>query len=317
MPADIIDGRAMARSLRAEVAGEIDRLRRDHVQIGLTTVQVGDNYGAGAYERRLQRIAEQLGVQYESQVLPESTSQSALLDLLADLNQRSDISGILILRPLPRHIDEAAIFQAIDPVKDIEAVHPENAGLLALGVPRYVPSTAASVFYILDTWLDLVGESRPDFYHRSLIVVIGRSNNVGKPCVSLGYGRQAAVESIDEWADRTVGLGRHTRRADVLVVAAGVPGLIKVEHVSESTIVIDVGINAHTGPDGRIHMVGDVDFDAVRGRARAITPVPGGVGPVTDVWLMHNTVLAARNLRDQSPGTAEAFTTHSPLQEVL
>lgn len=115
-----------------------------------------------------------------------------------------------------------------------------------------------------------------------------------KPAISLGYDRQATVASVDEWASRTVGLGRHTRRADVLIVAAGRPGLIKAEHVSEHAVVIDVGINPMTGADGRVHMVGDVDFDSVAPRVRAITSVPGGVGPVTDVWLVHNTVLAAR-----------------------
>jgi methylenetetrahydrofolate dehydrogenase (NADP+) / methenyltetrahydrofolate cyclohydrolase len=200
------------------------------------------------------------------------------------------------LRPLPPHVNEAVVFRAIDPCKDIEAVHPENAGLLALGVPRFVPSTAASAFHLLDTWLDEVGEDRADFYHRSLIVVVGRSNNVGKPAISLGYDRQAAVASVDEWASRTTGLGPHTRRAGVLIVAAGKPGLIKAEHVSENAVVIDVGINPQTGPDGRVHMVGDVDFASVAPRVRAITPVPGGVGPVTDVWLLRNTVTAARLL---------------------
>lgn len=117
-------------------------------------------------------------------------------------------------------------------------------------------------------------------------MVVGRSNNVGKPAISLGYERQATVESVDEWADRTSGIGRHTRWADVLIVAAGKAGLIKAEHVSENAVVIDVGINPQTGDDGRVHMVGDVDYASVASRVRAITPVPGGVGPVTDVWLL-------------------------------
>jgi methylenetetrahydrofolate dehydrogenase (NADP+)/methenyltetrahydrofolate cyclohydrolase len=292
--AQVIDGRAAARSLKEDVAGEVAQLRRDGLGIGLATVQVGDGFSSTAYERRLARLAGELGVPHRRRNLPADSSEADVIAVVEELNSTPGVSGILVLRPLPRHIDEAAVFRAIDPLKDIEAVHPENAGLLALGVPRFVPSTAASVFHLLDTWLDAAGEDRGDFYHRSLIVVVGRSNNVGKPCVSLSYDRQATVESVDEWASRTTGLGRHTRWADVLIVAAGRPGLIKAEHVSENAIVIDVGINPRTGPDGRVQMVGDVDFDSVAPRVRAITPVPGGVGPVTDVWLLRNTVTAAR-----------------------
>lgn len=294
MSAQIIDGRACARSLKQSLEADVSRLREEGLGIGLATVVVGDEYSSAAYERRLRRLADDLGVPYAPQVLPSGTGEAELIARIVKLNADPTVSGILVLRPLPAHIDEAAVFQAIDPRKDIEAVHPENAGLLALGVPRFVPSTAASCFHLLDTWLDSVGENRADFYHRSLIVVVGRSNNVGKPAISLGYERQATVESVDEWADRTTGIGRHTRWADVLIVAAGKAGLIKAEHVSENAVVIDVGINPHTGPDGTVRMVGDVDFDSVAPRVRAITPVPGGVGPVTDVWLLRNTVTAAR-----------------------
>jgi methylenetetrahydrofolate dehydrogenase (NADP+) / methenyltetrahydrofolate cyclohydrolase len=182
-------------------------------------------------------------------------------------------------------------------VKDVEALHPENAGLLALGVPRYVPSTVASVYHVLDSWLDESGQDRFAFYHRSLIVVVGRSNNVGKPAVSLAYDRQAAVASVDEWVNVDHRLGYHTRRADVLVVAAGQPGLIRSEHIRDGAVVLDVGINPVRGEDGDIRLVGDVAFDSLLPRARAITPVPGGIGPVTDVWLMRNVVLAASKER--------------------
>lgn len=192
-------------------------------------------------------------------------------------------------------MSEVEVFRALAREKDIESVHPENAGLLALGRPRFVPSTAASIFYLLDAWLDGSGEDRARFYHRSLIVVVGRSNNVGKPAVSLAFDRQASVMSVDEWASKEGCLGWHTRQADVLIIAAGVPGLIRAEHVRPGAIVIDVGINPFDDPDtGRVRMVGDVAFDDARGRARAIAPVPGGVGPVTDAWLIRNTIAAAR-----------------------
>jgi methylenetetrahydrofolate dehydrogenase (NADP+) / methenyltetrahydrofolate cyclohydrolase len=293
----IIDGRAVARRLKAGLTGKIQQLREGGVGIGLATVLVGDDYGSAAYERRLRRLSQELGIPYEQHVVPATAGQDELVGVVSALNERPDVSGVLVLRPLPEHVDESVVFRAIAPEKDIEAVHPENAGLLALGVPRFVPSTAASVFHLLDSWLDGVGEDRAAFYHRSLIVVVGRSNNVGKPCISLGYARQAAVKSVDEWASRTPGgLGRYTRAADVLIVAAGRAGLIQPEHVKAGAVVIDVGINPRTGEDGAVHMVGDVDFPTVAPRTRAITPVPGGVGPVTDVWLLHNTVLAARLL---------------------
>ncbi|TDC83181.1 bifunctional 5,10-methylene-tetrahydrofolate dehydrogenase/5,10-methylene-tetrahydrofolate cyclohydrolase [Nonomuraea deserti] len=296
MSAQVIDGRACARALKESVAAEIEQLREGGVRTGLATVMVGNGYSSSAYERRLRRLASDLDVTYFPCHLPATISQDDLVSAVGGLNAAADVSGILVLRPLPAHISEAAVFQSIDPVKDIEAVHPENAGRLALGVPRYVPSTAASAFHLLDSWLDSAGEDRAAFYHRSLVLVVGRSNNVGKPAVSLAYDRQAAVESVDEWASRTGNLGRHTRRADVLIVAAGRPGLIGPEHVNDHAVVIDVGINPRPGPGGRDRMVGDVDYEAVAARVRAITPVPGGVGPVTDVWLLRNTAAAARAL---------------------
>lgn len=295
--AQIIDGRAIAQRLKAEVAIEIDQLEADGIDCGVVTVVVGDDYSSRAYERRLQRIAAELGVACRQIAYSATTSEEAVLATVSELNDDPTVSGILVLRPLPAHISEVEVFRRLLPVKDIEAVHPENAGLLALGTPRYVPSTPASVFHVLDAWIDQTGESRDAFYHRSLIVVVGRSNNVGKPAVSLAYDRQAAVESVDEWVSRGGQLGWHTRRADVLIVAAGVPGLIRSEHVSAGAVVLDVGINPMTDPvTGIVHMVGDVDFDEVSQRAGAITPVPGGIGPVTDVWLVRNAVRAARNL---------------------
>jgi methylenetetrahydrofolate dehydrogenase (NADP+)/methenyltetrahydrofolate cyclohydrolase len=303
----IIDGRECARLLRESVALEAKQLREDGIGCGLATILVGADYSALAYEHRLQRVCDFLDVRHRSWRLPATASEAELLALIHQLNADPAVSGVLVLRPLPRHLREPEIFRALSPLKDIESVHPENAGLLALGRPRYIPSTAASVFHLLDTWLEAVGEDKADFYHRSLIVVVGRSNNVGKPTVSLAYDRQAAIESIDEWASRAAGLGPHTRRADVLVVAAGRPGLVKAEHVKEGAIVIDVGINPVTDPvTGHVRMTGDVDFAAVAPRARAITPVPGGVGPVTDVWLLRNTALAARLQSSAPPARWEA-----------
>jgi methylenetetrahydrofolate dehydrogenase (NADP+)/methenyltetrahydrofolate cyclohydrolase len=294
--AEIIDGRACARELTTLLRTEIAQLRRESIPVGLAIVAVGDHPSANAYERRLHRLARRVDVPCRTRRLPATVDRYRLDREIDELNADADVSGIIVLRPLPPHLDEATTFRRLHPLKDVESVHPENAGLLALGVPRHVPSTAASAFCLLDRWIDSTGEQRADFYHRSLLVVVGRSNNVGKPLVSLGYAREASIESIDVWASRTGRLGRHTRRADVLIVAAGAPGLIRAEHVGPDTVVVDVGINQITGHDGTVRLVGDVDEASVAARARAMTTVPGGVGPVTDVWLLRNTVAAARML---------------------
>jgi methylenetetrahydrofolate dehydrogenase (NADP+)/methenyltetrahydrofolate cyclohydrolase len=291
-----IDGREIARDLKAEVASEARDLAASGLTAGIATLLIGGDAPSQAYERRIGRTAAELGVTWRQRRLPADVSQAEVLAEIARLNADPAVSGTLILRPVPAHISEEDIFTALDPVKDIEAVHPENAGLLALGQPRYVPSTPAAVFHVLDTWLTTAGEDPAGFYHRSLITVVGRSNNVGKPAVSLAYARQAAVESVDEWVSRSGRLGLHTRRADVLIVAAGMPGLIRAEHVREGAVVLDVGINQITDPaTGAGRLVGDVDYDVVAPRVRAITPVPGGIGPVTDVWVIRNAVAAARN----------------------
>ena len=174
-------------------------------------------------------------------------------------------------------------------------MHPVNAGLLALNRPRFVPSTPASAFHLLDRYLAGTGQDPGEVYRRSNVVIVGRSANVGRPAAMLAMQRGATVVSCDEHSARAGLLHAHTRSADILVVAAGVPGLLGGEHVKDGVIAVDVGINAvPDGPDGAVRLVGDLDFDSVRARARAITPVPGGVGPVTYTWLLHNTVVAAR-----------------------
>lgn len=299
----IIDGAKIAANLKTEVADEVRRAFAEGIGCALATLVVGDDYSARAYQRRLSRLAHELGVPCKQVDLAADSSREEVLAALEALNADESVSGVLVLRPLPAHLDESEVFRALSPVKDIEAVHPENAGLLALGTPRYVPSTAAAVFHVLDAWLDYSEQERAAFYHDSLLVVVGRSSNVGKPLVSLAYARQAAVESIDEWASRSGRLGWHTRRADVLVVAAGSPGLIRAEHIREGAVVLDVGINpVRDAETGSVRLVGDVDFESVAPRTRAITPVPGGIGPVTDVWLLRNTVTAARNIRSMKAG---------------
>lgn len=293
MTALVIDGAAAARELHGELEREVKALRDSQVAPGLATVLVGDDYASVAYERRVRTLTESVGCHYVSARLDVGAEQADLLALVGGLNADPRISGILVLRPLQAHHAEAEIFQTLDPAKDIEAVHPRNAGLLELGRPRFVPSTPASCFYLLDHHLSRTGTDATQFYARSCIVVLGRSNNVGKPAALLGMQRGSTVVSCDVNTSRAGRLREFTRQADVLVVAVGVPGLICPDDVKDGAIVIDVGINPVRGEDGRTRMVGDVDPDVAL-RASAMTPVPGGVGPITDVWLLNNTVLAAK-----------------------
>lgn len=306
MGARVIDGRPIAGELKKRVASEVEGLAARGVRPGLATVLVGEDYAARAYERRVGGLAAELGCRYVCERLPREAEEADVLAVVGKLNADPRVSGILVLRPLPGHISEPAVFSALDPLKDIEAVHPVNAGLLALGRPRYVPSTPAACFYLLDRYLERSGRPPEEFYPRSTVVVVGRSNNVGKPAVSLGFARGAAVISCDANAYRAGRLREHTLKADALIVAAGVAGLIDESYVREGVIAVDVGINpvADPGGSGRTLLVGDLDFGSVARKAEALTPVPGGVGPITDVWLLKNTVAAGRGLafRAQSGG---------------
>ncbi len=300
MTAQIIDGRKLADVLRVTVSREVSALARDGITCRLATVSVGGDDRAKLYERRITATAADLHVAHTHVQLAEDIGQSGVIEAVTALSNDPAISAILILRPLPDDIDETQLFCSLAPLKDIDGVHPENLGLLALGKPRFVSPTATAAFHALDAWIDQSGIDSRDFYHDALIVVVGRSTNVGKPAVLLALQRQAAAESVDEWASRAGQLGWHTRRADVLIVAAGSAEMIRAEHVREGTVVIDLGINV-VRDHGTARIAGDVDFAQVRSRARALTPVPGGIGPLTDLLVMRNTVAAARlNTRLQS-----------------
>lgn len=295
MRAHVIDGTLYATELTNQVADDVAALTAEGCRPGLATMLLSDDYAARAYERRVQRLAEKLGCQYWCEKLPETTTEAEALATLGKLNGDPRVSGILILRPVPRQISEAVLYGALDPLKDIEAVHPMSEGLLAQGTPRFVPSTPIAVYHMLDQYLSERGDEPASVYRNSNIVVVGRSNNVGKPAVMLGTARDATVLSCDEHSYTAGLLYEHTRRADILIVAAGSPGLISAEHVKEGVIAVDVGITPSRNPDtGRVSLVGDLDFPSVATKAEAVSPVPGGVGPITDVWLVKNTVAAAR-----------------------
>jgi methylenetetrahydrofolate dehydrogenase (NADP+) / methenyltetrahydrofolate cyclohydrolase len=295
MPAHLIDGDVLAAELRARVVAEMGELTAAGITPGLATVLVGDDYAAKVYERRLQRLAEELGCRYASEHLGADAEEADALAIVGKLNADPRVSGILILRPLPKQVNEGHVYRTLDPLKDIEAVHPDNAGLLALGQPRFVPSTPASVFWMLDRYVESSGRDPKTFYNGLDLVLVGRSNNVGKPALWLGLARNATVVSAHHYTAQAGRLERHTLEADILVVAAGVPQLVRGAMVKAGAIVIDVGINPLEDPEtGKVRMVGDVHTESVAEVAEAVSPVPGGVGPITDVTLLANTVLAAK-----------------------
>lgn len=295
LSAHVIDGNSYAAELKRRVGDEIALLAAEDCRPGLATVLIGGDYAAQAYERRVNRLAESLGCRYWCERLPEDASEADALATIGKLNGDPRVSGILILRPVPRQISEVTLYGTLDPLKDIEAVHPVNEGLLTQGRPRFVPSTPSAAYYMLDQYLAERGRDPQVAYRSSNLVVVGRSNNVGKPAVMLGLARNATVISCDVHSFTAGLLYEHTRQADILIVAAGVPALLSEEHVKDGVIAIDVGINPSEDPEtGRVTLVGDLNFTSVARRAEAISPVPGGVGPITDVWLVKNTVAAAR-----------------------
>ncbi len=290
----IIDGRAYADEL-------VEHLQEDLTQLGgrgagIATVLVGDDYAAQVYQRRIDRGARELGIASRPIRLPADATLGQVIGKIAELDVDPEVSGILVLRPLPAHLPESRVFQAVPPLKDVEAVHPENAGLLALGHPRHIPSTPAAAFHMLDRYMASTGRDPHNAYDGLDLVLVGRSPNVGKPAAILGLARNATVISCHRYTSDAGRLVEHTQCADILVVAAGVPGLITGDMVREGAIVVDIGINPVPGPDGATRLVGDVAFDDVEPVAEALSPVPGGVGPITDVWVLRNAVAAAKLL---------------------
>lgn len=287
----VIDGKAYAAELKGELRAELGHLDRP---AGIATLLVGDDYAAEVYQRRVDRNAQELGMESRPEQLPGDATLGQVVGKVAELDTEPGISGILVLRPLPAHLPESRVFQAIPPEKDVEALHPLNAGLLALGMPRFVPSTPASAFHMLDRYTESAGRDPASAYNGLDLVLVGRSNNVGKPAAILGLQRNATVISCHKYTSDAGRLAEHTGEADILVVAAGVPGLITGDMVREGAIVIDIGINPVRGEDGKVKLVGDVDFASVEPRVEALSPVPGGVGPITDVWVLRNALDAAR-----------------------
>lgn len=285
--ARIIDGKAFAAGLRARVAGEAADLKARHGLVpGLAVVLVGEDPASQVYVRNKGRATLEAGMRSFEHRLGAGTDQATLLALVDRLNRDPDVHGILVQLPLPSGIDAAAVIRAIDPAKDVDGFHPANAGLLAQGLPGLVPCTPLGCLMLLrDVLGDLTGL-------RAL--VLGRSTIVGRPMAQLLLGADCTVTLAHS---RTRDLPEECRRADILVAAVGRPGMVRGDWIRPGATVIDVGINRVPAAEpGKTRLVGDVRFDEAAAVAGAITPVPGGVGPMTIACLLHNTVRAARAL---------------------
>jgi methylenetetrahydrofolate dehydrogenase (NADP+) / methenyltetrahydrofolate cyclohydrolase len=287
---NLIDGRAIAEKVYVDLRTQIAELKSKGITPGLAVVLVGDNPASRTYVRSKDKMSRELGLHSVKLELPDSTTQSELLERVEELNRDPKVHGILVQSPPPKQIDEAAIVRALDPRKDVDGFHPLNVAKLAMGDPTgFVPCTPLGVQRILiESKIDIAGAH---------VVVLGRSMIVGKPVALLlmqkGKGGDATVTIAHS---RSKNLGEITRSADILIAAIGRAHFVKTEHVREGAVVIDVGINRledKTNERG-YRLIGDVDFEGVSKKVAAITPVPGGVGPMTIAMLMSNTVKAAR-----------------------
>ena len=274
MSARLIDGKAIAAEIRREVREEVEGLKASGREVTLAVILVGDDPASAVYVRNKKKACEDTGIRSLSYELPADTDETKLLELVEELNGRADVDGILVQLPLPAQIDEKKILWAIAPEKDVDGFHPVNVGLLSIGEPRVVSCTPAGVMELLKrSGVETAGKEA---------VVVGRSNIVGKPMANLLLAANATVTTAHS---KTADLKEVCRRADIIVAAVGRARMITADYVKDGAVVIDVGINrdADTGK-----LCGDVDLDSVSEKASYITPVPGGVGPMTIAMLMKN-----------------------------
>ncbi len=271
----MIDGKAISAQIKDEVKARVEAYKAEGKEVCLAVILVGSDPASGVYVGNKKKACAYTGMTSLSYELPADTSQEELLALIDELNNRADVNGILVQLPLPAHIDEDKIIDAIDPKKDVDGFHPSNVGALCIGKPGFVSCTPAGIIELLKrSGVEIAGKE---------CVVIGRSNIVGKPMAQLLLKENGTVTIAHS---RTKNLAEVTKRADILVVAVGRPKMITAEYVKEGAVVIDVGIHR----DENNKLCGDVDFAAVADKCSAITPVPGGVGPMTIAMLMHNCV---------------------------
>lgn len=274
----IIDGKTISAQIKDELKEKAAKKRKAGVNVTLAVIQVGDDPASSVYVRNKKKGCEYIGIGSESYELPEQTSQEELLKLIDELNHKEEINGILVQLPLPPHIDEDTIIKAIDPKKDVDGFHPQSVGALCIGQPGFVSCTPAGIIQLLKrSQIAIEGKE---------CVVLGRSNIVGKPMAILLLRENATVTIAHS---RTKNLKEVTKRADILIVAIGRPKMITADYIKEGAVVIDVGINR----DENGKLCGDVDFESVEPVCNAITPVPGGVGPMTIAMLLYNCMESA------------------------
>jgi len=275
----ILDGKALSNKIKDEVTVEVKALQEKNITPGLAVVLVGQDPASAAYVNMKEKACEAVGIYSIAHKMPETISQEKILEIIYMMNKNPNIDGILVQLPLPSHIDETVILEAIDPQKDVDGFHPYNVGRVVAGLDGFVPATPFGVMKLLEEYnIDPKGKD---------VCVVGASNIVGKPMATLLLNANATVDVTHIY---TKDLKAHTSKADIICVGAGVVNLIKEDMVKEGAIIIDIGINRLDS--GKL--VGDVDFDAVAPKCSYITPVPGGVGPMTIAMLLQNTIKAAK-----------------------
>ena len=275
--AKLIDGKKISGEIKDELKEKVAQLKEKGVEVTLAVIQVGNDPASTVYVGNKKKACAYIGINSLAYELPEETTQEELLNLVRQLNDREDVNGILVQLPLPAHMDEDKVIQTISPKKDVDGFHPQSVGALSIGQPGFVSCTPAGVIQLLKrTGVEIDGKE---------CVIVGRSNIVGKPMALLMLRENATVTVCHS---HTKDLKEVTKRADILIVAIGKPKFITKEYVKDGAVVIDVGI--HRGADGKL--CGDVDYDDVAPITHAITPVPGGVGPMTIAMLMNNCVEA-------------------------
>ena len=281
MSAKILDGKSIAGEIKENLKKEIESLKEKGISPKLVAVQVGENPASAVYTRAQQRNCEKLGIKYELQTLKQNVDESEVVNRIQQLNRNREISGIILQLPFPPGIDTVKIQSLISPDKDVEGVNPLNMGLLLYGKPKIVPCTAAAIMKLIEvTGINLYGKE---------VEMVGHSNIVGKPTSLLLLNKFATISICHIATGERGSLPKYVRKAEVLIVAVGKAHLIKGDWIREGAIVIDVGINRVEGK-----ILGDVEFERAKERASWITPVPGGVGPLTTAMLLKNTVLAAQ-----------------------
>jgi methylenetetrahydrofolate dehydrogenase (NADP+)/methenyltetrahydrofolate cyclohydrolase len=288
MTAQIIDGKQVAADMRAELKEKVAQLKDKGVTPGLAVVLVGEDPASKSYVTAKERACEEIGIYSDDNRLPAETTEGDLLALIDKLNKDPKINGILVQLPLPKHIDEDNVLLAIDPAKDVDGFHPVNVGKMVVGQDAYLPCTPHGVIQLLlRSNVKLEGAE---------VVVVGRSNIVGKPVANMLIQKATTGNAtVTVCHTRTKNMAEHVKRADIIIAAAGWPNTITADMVKDGAVVIDVGVNRVEDATKKrgYRLAGDVDFEAVKEKASLITPVPGGVGPMTITMLLYNTVQSA------------------------